>query len=63
MAVGGIALLARDPNIVILGGAAIIAMHWGARPANMVNPASGKMEAAVGPGARTRTRSRRSSRP
>jgi hypothetical protein len=51
VAVGGIAILARDPNIVILGGAAIIAMHWGARHANMVNPANGKMEAAVGPSA------------
>jgi hypothetical protein len=51
VAVGGIALLARDPNIVILGGAAIIAMHWGARHADMVNPASGKMEADAGPSA------------
>jgi hypothetical protein len=51
VAVAGIALIARDPNVVILGGAAIIAFHLGARHANMVNPASGKMEAAAGPSA------------
>jgi hypothetical protein len=43
--VAGISLLARDPNIVILGGAAIIAFHAHYRHANMVNPGTGQMEA------------------
>lgn len=38
IAVAGISLLARDPNIVILGGAAVIAFHAHYRHANMVNP-------------------------
>jgi hypothetical protein len=44
VAVAGLALLARDPNIVILGGAAIIAFHAHYRHANMVNPGTGLME-------------------
>lgn len=46
VAVAGLALLARDPNIVILGGAAIIAFHAHYRHANMVNPGTGLMESA-----------------
>jgi hypothetical protein len=48
--VAGIALLARDPNIVILGGAAIMAFHAHYRHANLVNPETNRMEAA-GPSA------------
>lgn len=44
IAVAGIALLARDPNIVILGGAAIIAFSAHYRHANMVNPGTGMVE-------------------
>jgi hypothetical protein len=47
IAVAGISLLARDPNIVILGGAAIIAFHSHYRHANLVNPATNKIEAAA----------------
>jgi hypothetical protein len=43
--VAGIALLARDPNIVILGGAAIIAFSAHYRHANMVNPSTNMVEA------------------
>jgi hypothetical protein len=48
--VAGVSLLARDPNIVILGGAAIIAFHTHYRHADLVNPSTNQMEAA-GPGA------------
>lgn len=48
IAVAGLAVLARDPNIVILGGAGIIAFHAHYRHANMVNPGTGEAE---GPGA------------
>lgn len=43
--VAGISLLARDANILILGGAAIIAMSAHYRHANMVNPGTGQIEA------------------
>jgi hypothetical protein len=39
--VAGVALLARDPNIVILGGAAIIAMEASYRHAIMQDPNTG----------------------
>lgn len=42
--VAGVSLLARDPNIVILGGAAIIAFHAHYRHANMVNPGTNMVE-------------------
>jgi len=48
IAVAGLALLARDPNIVILGGAAIIALHAHYRHANMVNPGSNQVESPGG---------------
>lgn len=50
IAVAGIALLARDANIVILGGAAIVAFHAHYRHANAVNPGTGMME-SPGPAA------------
>jgi len=48
--VAGITLLARDPNILILGGAAIIAFHSHYRHADLVNPATNMVEDA-GPSA------------
>ena len=48
--VAGVSLLARDPNIVILGGAAIIAFHAHYRHANLVNPQTNLME-PLGPDA------------
>ena len=45
--VAGIALLAKDPNIVILGGTAIIAMELSYRHAIMQDPQTG---AVVAPG-------------
>lgn len=43
--VAGITLLARDPNILILGGASIIAFHAHYRHANLVNPNTNMVEA------------------
>jgi hypothetical protein len=44
VAVAGVALLAHDPNIVILGGAAVLAEEFSYRHALMTNPATGKMQ-------------------
>ena len=41
--VAGVALLARDPNIAILGGAAIIAMHAHYRHAHMADDQTGQL--------------------
>ena len=41
--VAGVALIARDPNIVILGGAAIIVMEISMRHAIMSNPETGQI--------------------
>ena len=41
--VAGISLLARDPNIAILGMAAIIAMDLHYKHAHMTNPANGQL--------------------
>jgi hypothetical protein len=41
--VAGVSLLARDPNIVILGGAAILAMHTGTIHAMAVHPQTGQI--------------------
>lgn len=41
--VAGITLLARDPNIGILGGAAIVAFHAHYRHANMTHPDTGQI--------------------
>ena len=41
--VAGIALLARDPNIAILGGAAIIALHAHYRHAHMTDDQTGQL--------------------
>lgn len=43
IAVAGLSLLARDPNIAILGGAAIVAFHAHYRHANMVHPQTGRI--------------------
>lgn len=43
-AVSAIALLARDPNIVILGGAAIIVEEICYRHAHMANPMTGALD-------------------
>jgi hypothetical protein len=45
VAVAGIALMARDPNIVILGGATIIAMEAHYRHAIMADHESGQLVA------------------
>src|SRR5579859_2372986 len=42
-AVAGIALLAGDMNIIILGGAAVVAEELSYRHANMSNPATGQI--------------------
>lgn len=42
--VAALTLLARDPNIAILGGAAIIVFHAHFRHAHVTNPGTGKME-------------------
>lgn len=41
--VAGIALLAGDMNIIILGGAAVVAEELSYRHANMSNPATGQI--------------------
>lgn len=41
--VGGLAILARDPNLIILGGAMIIAMEVHYRTAIMTDPVSGQI--------------------
>ncbi len=41
--VAGLALLARDPNVVILGGASIVAMEAHYRHAIMADPESGQI--------------------
>jgi hypothetical protein len=52
VAVAGIAILARDPNIAILGGAAIVAFGAHYRHAHLVNPGTGQVE-SPGPAAYT----------
>lgn len=42
--VAGVALLAQDPNIVILGGAAVIAEELSYRHAIMANPENGQIQ-------------------
>jgi hypothetical protein len=44
--VAGVSLLAKDANIVILGGATIIAEELAYRHALMTNPGSGKIQVA-----------------
>ena len=46
VAVSGVSLLAKDPNVAILGGAAIIAEELAYRHALMTNPGSGKIQLA-----------------
>jgi hypothetical protein len=40
--VGGVSLLAKDPTVFIVGGAATIAFDWWVRHANAVHPMVGK---------------------
>jgi hypothetical protein len=44
VAVAGLFLLTKDANQVIIGGAAVIALHAHYRHANMVNPGTGQVE-------------------
>lgn len=41
--VGGISLIAKDPTVFIIGGLMTIALSWWHRHANMVDPATGKL--------------------
>lgn len=41
--VGGVALLARDKTIFVLGGAMLIALDWHTRHANAVSPETGQV--------------------
>lgn len=43
-AVAGVGLLAKDPNIIILGGAAIIAEEFSYRHALITSPLTGKLQ-------------------
>jgi hypothetical protein len=42
--VGGISLIARDPNVFIIGGAMVIGMSLWTRHANAINPATGTVQ-------------------
>jgi hypothetical protein len=44
--VAGVSLIAKDPTVFAVGGAAVIAFSWHYRHANQVNPATGKASAA-----------------
>lgn len=43
--VSGIALLTKDPNVFILGGAAVVALDWSVRINNFTNPLTKRVEA------------------
>lgn len=45
--VAGISLIARDPDIFIIGGLTTIALAWMHRHANMVSPETGKATGAM----------------
>lgn len=40
--VAGISLIARDPDIFVIGGLTVVALAWWHRHANMVSPLTGK---------------------
>lgn len=40
--VAGVSLIARDPNVFIVGGAMVVALAWHYRHANHVDPQTGK---------------------
>lgn len=42
--VGGISLIAKDPNVFIIGGIMVIVMAFWTRHANAVNPATGAVQ-------------------
>jgi len=48
--VGAVSLVAKDPNIFIVGGAMIVALSWLHRHANAVNPDTGKLGTGGGLG-------------
>lgn len=41
--IGGLFILTRDPNVVVLGGAAVIAFHASYRHAHMADPDTGQV--------------------
>ena len=45
--VGAVALIAKDPNIFVMGGAMVIALDWMTRHANQVNPQSGRASTII----------------
>lgn len=46
--VSGIALLAKNPTIFVVGGAMIVAESWKYYHANAISPATGKLPAGAG---------------
>lgn len=47
--VSGVALIAKDPTVFIIGGAAVVGMAWFHRHANSVHPTTGTTAAAMEP--------------
>lgn len=45
--VAGVALVAKDPTVFILGGSMVVVIDWWHRHANLVNPAVGKATAMM----------------
>jgi len=45
--VGGVSLISGDPNVLIVGGAMIVALSWWHRHANAVDPSTGKAATAT----------------
>ncbi len=45
--VAGVSLIAKDPNIFVMGGAMIIALDWMTRHANTVNPQTGRASTII----------------
>lgn len=50
LAAGGVTLLSRDVNPLILGGSAVIISDWYVRHANATHPVTGAMVASTGYG-------------
>lgn len=48
--VGGVALIAKDMTVFIIGGSMIVALSWWNRHANMVDPATGLAVPKIGGG-------------
>jgi len=47
--VAGVALIAKDPTVFIIGGAAVVGMAWFHRHANAVHPTTGTTAIAMEP--------------